>query len=661
MQKTTCMMLTLVMLISACAHVSVAPTLSPTATLRGLPSPTATIRPTPSQTPTPRPVGIDRIGQLSSKETAEDIAWSPDGTTYTIVGSFGVKIFGTKNNQPIYALPVKAMGVMYSPNSRFISAAYFDEINLIDVRNGQILATFKGDEIWHDGFSSDSNRYIYTANCPAMNEENCKDVIHVWDVAANKELLKIEAEKTANLVRFRNVLFDPTGTLLLVNTGESVIYIWDIEAGVLKSKLVENSTRSFDLFFSHNGKYLASFDEEEATFHIRLWDWTKKERIPTITGTNPGRNRSETTIREEFFSDDDFQITVVFDNDFSMICNLATGKVAQGEKMPDRKESFLTQLRITGLYSLRADELAYSPDNLTLASGNWGRGPVFLWDMHTQKIRATLDTPANGLIYNHRGDRLIVVNSYVNSEISIWDTATNQKLHTLDTDNAGDAVVSPDDSTLAITDWKDRKTSIEFWDIEHGTLLRTLLKKSPANIFSLSYSADGKTIYAMVAKDLDQFYYDLSVQSWDTLTGKALPETIPHFNLYTEPPQFGDSFLGLANDTLAIYQYKTDEIDLLNVKTGQKVQVQKDEHFDGYAPKWFFVPHSQIALTDFDAVKVYDVKIGQQLYSFNNLDLSFDPIAFASDGSQMATGDGDGTILLWDLSRVIQAVSAARP
>ena len=656
MQKTTWILLALVMLINACAPVSVAPTLSPTATLRGLPSPTATIRPTPSPTPTPRPVGVDEIAHLGGKLKNYAVFSSPDGKTYIIVDDSGLHLYDSESKKEIRFFTGEQGGVRYSSNSQMIVIMTGNATKLIQLSDGKVLGEFKvGYESMPNAFSPDSKRFAYLIDCSEFYEPECKETIHVWDVATQQDVFEIKAQSVIAIFEFRELAFDPTGAFLLASDSKGVIHVWNASNGKAAFNLSSPTGGAASLVFSHDGKYLATFDDDKRGFQILLWNWNTKERR-TFTG------KHDDFIRNIDFSADDSQINLIFLDDSTLVLDLASGKLSQGENFIDQDEIRFQQMREQGEYIASPESIAYSPDGQTLAVSSRFLSPIILWDLHKNKVRATLDGKATHLEYNHRGNRLIVLKDEIqdlageDADLSVWDVEHNVKLYTVKIPWATTFDISPDDSILAINSFH----AIQLWGIEKGTLIQSLatpgLLESP---FFVSYNVDGKSINTVLLKDLGQREYELSVRSWDASTGDLLPTPIQPIHLGN-----ADGPIALHHDTLALFQYLPDsKIVLWDVKSGKKLQTITIDAY--HPPDVFFTPDDQVmVLPDANQVTFYNVQTGFQIYKTvenNEAEYRTAPLAFRRDGNQLAIGDNNGSIYLWDISHILAAALHPQP
>lgn len=174
---------------------------------------------------------------------------------------------------------------------------------------------------------------------------------------------------------------------------------------------------------------------------------------------------------------------------------------------------------------IRTLHIVFSPDGEMLASANF-RGTVTLWDIKTEKVLRTLETPADSLGYsgcmafspNRKalawadgygvgGDEHGVDYGKKVGVVLLLDVKTGKQIRQLTgLDGMVDSVAfTPDGKTLASLTY----TEIKLWDVESGKLKHTI--DDFANQ-QLAIAPDGKT-FASVG-------YDITL--WDMATGKMI-------------------------------------------------------------------------------------------------------------------------------------------
>jgi WD40 repeat protein len=175
--------------------------------------------------------------------------------------------------------------------------------------------------------------------------------------------------------------------------------------------------------------------------------------------------------------------------------------------------------------------IVFSPDGKTLASGGMCRGRMMLFDVASDKPKASLKTPGTFGDYNPHGvvaaaftpDGKTLVSIAIPDEIRLWDVATGKQSKLQKTDqeiggffpNAG-AAFSPDVRTVATSRHGD--TTITLWEVATGKARSTL--KGQANVASFTFSPDGKTLASGDEKGTIKF--------WDVTSGKESASFTAH-------------------------------------------------------------------------------------------------------------------------------------
>ena len=154
--------------------------------------------------------------------------------------------------------------------------------------------------------------------------------------------------------------------------------------------------------------------------------------------------------------------------------------------------------------------VAFSPNELTVASGSWD-STIRLWDAVTGAHQRTL-TGHTGAVYSiaFSPDGQLLVSGSDDKTVRLWDTLTGAHRRTLTghTDWVYCVAFSPDGLTLA--SGSDDHT-IRLWDVATGVPQRTLTGHT-GPVRSVAFIADGAT--------LASGSFDKSVRLWDAVTGE---------------------------------------------------------------------------------------------------------------------------------------------
>lgn len=255
----------------------------------------------------------------------------------------------------------------------------------------------------------------------------------------------------------------------------------------------------------------------------------------------------------------------------------------------------------TGIASVTG--VAFSPDAKWIASASYDT-TVKLWAPKTGKVSLTLKHPdlLYGVAVSPDGKRL--ASGSCDKRVRVWDTATGKKLFTLKGHFFGvnSLAFSPDGKRLA--SGANNDIWIKLWDPAKGKQLLTLKldRKYSEGANCLTFSPDGKQL---ASSD-----YMGPVTVWDVATGKAQlllkgnAKTDDYFICATFRPK--GKLLASAGGTFE--RDKSGIIvlwDAATWKAKRRLEAHKSD-----------------------------------IYS----------IAFSPDGKRLASGDFNGTIILWDVS-----------
>jgi WD40 repeat protein len=477
-----------------------------------------------------------------------------------------------------------------------------------------------------------------------------------WDARSGQP---IGAPLPGRVDRVRTVAFSPDGRTLAWAGEDGRIILWDVGAGQVARTLDSNGKRLYSFAFSPDGRTLASGGDDKT---VLLWDPRTGRRIGA-----PLRGHSQ-PIRAVAFSPDGRTLASAGEDRTVMLWDARTRK-AVGDPLAGHRQ------RVFGL--------AFSPDGRMLASA--GRDHVILlWDPRTGR---RLGTPLTGHTESVRGVVFAKDGSLASASndrtVVLWDVDRRQRLGRRLAGDAGPlnaVAISPDsrllvagadDATIRRWDWRTHApidpplrghrylvTSVAFsppdgqtiasggwegrvllWDAKTGRLRATLPGHDGHAVFAVAFSPDGKTLASGGA--------DGTVRLWDARSGRPL----------------GGPLRGHTNRVLSL-AFDPDGGTLASGSLDRRIwlwdlghpQRRGEPLTTATSPinALTFGPDGKLlAGTSDDVVASWDLTKGRhQSLPAAQLGGHTDEVhtvALSPDGSTLASGGRDGSVILWDL------------
>lgn len=307
--------------------------------------------------------------------------------------------------------------------------------------------------------------------------------------------------------------------------------------------------------------------------------------------------------------------------------------------------------------------ISFSPDNKTLAIGNWVLGgAVELWDIEKGEHISVLNEDVGSvkeLVFSPDGKMLACASWYRKVVYHMWEVETGREMFHFNGEQDSlynGLALSPDAFSVASA----AKDGVYLWDASKGQLKHTLV---PGQSWSLGFSTDSKTLVGG----------STTLYSWDVKTGDELTEYKGHSRNVEDIAFSPDGKTFASGDTggnIILWNYgqpnnEKDDSDkkltlpnVLRSITSDKKQKKENELMDrkltGHTLPIsgldFTTDGKRLASGSRDGMaKIWEVKTGNEILTIQGHTGSIKTLEISDDGKTLISGSSDGVIRIWDL------------
>jgi RNA polymerase sigma factor (sigma-70 family) len=308
----------------------------------------------------------------------------------------------------------------------------------------------------------------------------------------------------------------------------------------------------------------------------------------------------------------------------------------------------------------RVKSVTYSPDGRWIATAGWD-GTARLWDAQTgEEVRRLVVPPLRDypspyltrVLFSPDNAFVITALQAAPDEagVIIWDRRTGKKVHEL-LGGSGSMALSPDGKYIA----SGGMGVIRVYELATGKLVRAIPNRY-AHLVSVTYSPDGKTLFAQVGiprpplKDgTGRLGFDpIDTRSWDVASGQER--------------RTGRDPGGVWNGHLLVFSPDGRTLavgtSLFETATGGE-RVRLIGHTQLECGVAFSPDGRTLASASMDGtVRLWDLPSGREVGRFGTLVERFKggwvlDVAFSPDGQHVISGGLDKQAHIWDVSRIV--------
>jgi RNA polymerase sigma factor (sigma-70 family) len=554
----------------------------------------------------------------------------------------------------------QVLTLAYSSDGQVLASGSMDEaVHLWDAKTGRLLRILRGHEAWVDSvfFTPDNKRVISCGQ---------DKTARVWDVATGSELRRWETKGGWKMA------LSPDGkTLAGMGSfpGKATIVLWDVATGNKVRELPYEGGQdlAFDMAFSPDGQRLVCAGEALRCFDVaagkQLEVFGSGQRINSVAFSPDGKMLAvgrggapvalwdTATLKEvrRLDGNPDGARGVAFAPDGKALAVAAYGPdglVALWDPATGKKTRDLASKRY------QVWSLTFSPDGKKVAVGNLD-AVIHLYDAATgRELPASAGGHREGLSFLAFVDRdRAILTAGAEGLVRQWDLATARPAREFQEEGTSCycGALSPDGRTLASGEGQ----GVHLFDWATGQKLR-VLKGHKLQLFAGAFSPRGDRLASAANLDLD-------VLVWDVGSGKELRRL-------TTPFWPGPRCLAWSPDgkVLAVAGLRSDNarpgrtvggVCLYDPATGEQLrdwaahQPGGEPHGDGVRAL-AFAPDGTLLATagDDKTVGLWDVATGTLRARLPGHRRGVTAVAFSPDGRMLASGGIDRTVRLWELT-----------
>ncbi len=603
------------------------------------------------------------------KSKIYQVKYFPDGERIAVATTIGIWIYDVQTGDALDLLtghtgPVTS--IVFSPDGKtLVTGSEDNTIQLWDASTGEHKATCDGHEdgvnmiafhpngktfasdsedwlirIWETEtgnlvktFKSDSVPAIEMSYLPYGNillivghHSQYEMEIEYWNIETDEHLTTDLIEANLNSAKFSS------DCRSLAGGGEYPLQFWDLETGKLLKKHTEWIGDLKSMEFSSDGRNLLTASNWD---RVDVWDVSTAKPIVSMGHRD--------TVNSATYSPDEKMIASGSDDGTVKFWDATTGELIN---------------EIIGHLSTEIYSVVYSPDGSTLTCGT--ESEIRFWNPQSGELLNTITEPScNVYTIAYSSDEKMFATGGTSKKARLWDTKTGRFLGSFSghKETISSVTFSPDGSMLASGGGVEKRKignqketvgnySVCLWEIRTGGqyLIGDRLADFTQHtepVTTVIFSPDGKTLASSS--------HDKTIQLWDVDTRTHLKSLLGHEDAVTAVVYSADGstlFSGSLDGTIRLWNPQTAELKIPPIMDiGPVISLT-------YSPDANIL--ACVSKTD-NAIHIYDAQSGKRLHVFTGHTQRVNAVVFTPDGETFVSVSSDGTVLLWDLRKLVNA------
>ena len=605
---------------------------------------------------------------LSSDATniIRKLSFSPDGKWLAAASDAGVYLLDLSS--PNYTFLQKSsrigfLSVTFSPDSRLLVAGGYSMVQVWDLTwpasPSTELKIAEGESIWTLAISPEVQWLVAGSATDWAFSEN-QGSIYIWQLA---ELQNDPVVLQVPDGRVKSLAFSPDGRWLASASFE--IRLWDMQtAGASYVTLAKLPTLAYELQFSPDGQWLAgAFTKHN---FMRLWDLTANDFRATDLVGHTGE------IFNIAFSADSTRLASAGLDADVRVWNLAdpakTSHVLKGNEAGVLRVAFspngrwlasggndgkvrLWALSSASLFNQSSNPIASTslcPLDSRIAASYRTEG-IKVWDVQGESTSPVyLNTPTGSIVSLSFSPRCTWLAGQSDAgEVLLWNSpALSLPPVALETETrVSHFVFSPDETSLAVA---QADGTVQLWSLGDLHAVPRLVDQRNAELSGLAFSGDGRWL-VWGERSGEQFL----LYAWDASSASSAPVQLHAFERVKQfmTSQEGGWIGTLSYDEADVWFLDSSFENLTGFTSYDPYQHQTNAFTSfGFSPDGALFA---IGMED-GLVNVKDLFTEETFALGGHTDI-IHSMAFSHNNRWLATGSGDNTVRLWDLSAIDNA------